>query len=187
MKIERASGAKLEATFEEFKMSKSFTLYEMLVLIAVLSIVLLIALPNLLGSRMLANEATAIGSLRQLNLAQTFALERDSDGDGVRNYVSLSVLIGAKLVSLEGNNASNATGVVFASGYAYECEPSSSQALASTRWCAVTNPASFAVTGNRAFCINQSGLISVRTTSAIALVEMQPDCDPPLDTRSLSK
>jgi prepilin-type N-terminal cleavage/methylation domain-containing protein len=53
---------------------KGFSLIELLIVVAIILIIAAIAIPNLLRSRIAANEASAVGSLRSINTAQvTFA------------------------------------------------------------------------------------------------------------------
>ena len=48
-----------------------FSLIEMLIVVAIILVVAAIAIPNLMRSRIAANEASAVGSLRTLNTAET--------------------------------------------------------------------------------------------------------------------
>ena len=52
------------------KKQKGFSLIELLIVVAIILIIAAIAIPNLLRSRMAANEASAVGSVRTLNTAQ---------------------------------------------------------------------------------------------------------------------
>jgi type IV pilus assembly protein PilA len=47
--------------------NKGFSLIELLIVVAIILIIAAIAIPNLLRSRIAANEASAVGSLRTLN------------------------------------------------------------------------------------------------------------------------
>jgi type IV pilus assembly protein PilA len=51
------------------KKQKGFSLIELLIVVAIILIIAAIAIPNLLRSRMAANEASAVGSIRTINTA----------------------------------------------------------------------------------------------------------------------
>src|SRR5579864_5328846 len=51
------------------KKEKGFSLIELLIVVAIILIIAAIAIPNLLRSRMAANEASAVGSVRTINTA----------------------------------------------------------------------------------------------------------------------
>src|ERR1700745_1176709 len=49
---------------------KGFSLIELLIVVAIILIIAAIAIPNLLRSRIAANESSAVGSIRTLNTAE---------------------------------------------------------------------------------------------------------------------
>ena len=70
---------------------KGFSLIELLIVVAIILIIAAIAIPNLLRSRMAANESSAVGSLRTINTAEvTFSTTYPTVG-----FAALSALGGS--------------------------------------------------------------------------------------------
>ena len=66
-----------------------FTLIELLVVAAVISILLAIAIPNLIKARISANEANARKALQTMRDAEYEYFEQDMDGNGMRDFTAL--------------------------------------------------------------------------------------------------
>jgi len=74
-----------------------FTLVELIIVISIISILAAVAIPNLLSSRIGANESSAIATLRQMQSAQTVVQTMrtiDQDLDGVGEYAWLAEMTG---------------------------------------------------------------------------------------------
>jgi prepilin-type N-terminal cleavage/methylation domain-containing protein len=103
-----------------------FTLIELMIVIAIIAIIALIAIPNLLSSRLVANETSTIGTLRSLSSAEAEFQARqicDQDADGLGEYGFLQELAGSVIPRgaaslLDPPSISQALGNVDASGFA---------------------------------------------------------------------
>src|SRR6202166_2239383 len=146
------------------KKQKGFSLIELLIVVAIILIIAAIAIPNLLRSRIAANEASAVGSVRTLTTAQ--GSYSSAYGTG---YVKLPDLGGAAGWVAAAANACLIDPVLTLgtkSGYTVASVPNTGAGTTVSPFNAFeTNATPFsASTGTRAFCADQSGVIRYNTT-----------------------
>jgi prepilin-type N-terminal cleavage/methylation domain-containing protein len=74
-----------------------FTLIELMIVVAIIAIIAAVAIPNLLSSRLSANESSAVATLRTVSSAQAQAQTGayvDTDSDGMGEFLYLGELSG---------------------------------------------------------------------------------------------
>jgi prepilin-type N-terminal cleavage/methylation domain-containing protein len=132
------------------KSQAGFTLIELMIVIAIISIIAAIAIPNLLAARKHGNEINAVGALKTIITAETVFNQKDADGDGNLDYGMLSELRAETLVDPVVGSGTKA-------GYLFEVTYS----FMTSEWLffAVATPALPQQSADRYFCANQAGNI----------------------------
>ena len=134
---------------------KGFSLIELLIVVAIILIIAAIAIPNLLRSRMAANEASAVGSLRTINTAAvTYSSTYPSNGYPA-NLSNLGTSGAATSASADLIDAVLAGGTK--SGYTFKFKGDGN--TPSTGYSIVATPVSIGTSGQRGFFTDQSGVI----------------------------
>jgi type IV pilus assembly protein PilA len=157
---------------------KGFSLIELLIVVAIILIIAAIAIPNLLRSRIAANEASAVGSLRTINTAevtyastyptQGFATDLGTLGGTGTSATSATALLLDNVLGAAGGSA--APGNV-KSGYSFYVTATGAQPVPT--YSSNANPVSVDQTGKRYFYSDSSGVIRYNTT-VTALVTDSP-------------
>ena len=139
------------------KKQKGFSLIELLIVVAIILIIAAIAIPNLLRSKMAANEASAVGSLRSLNTAcVTYSTTYGSYPAGLSNLGPGSPATSTTADLIDSVLASGTK-----SGYTFTFTGG-----AGTTYSITAIPVTVGTTGQRAFYTDQSGVIRANTSGA---------------------
>ena len=140
---------------------KGFSLIELLIVVAIILIIAAIAIPNLLRSRMAANEASAVGSIRTINTSEvTYASTYPNVG-----FSADLTSLGGTLAVPTSTQAGLLDPVLAAgtkSGYAFTYATTAGAGSATNPYVGYTIvglPVSTGQSGQRGFFSDQSGVI----------------------------
>ncbi len=142
---------------------KGFSLIELLIVVAIILIIAAIAIPNLLRSRIAANEASAVGSMRSINTAQvTYASTYPEVGFGA-NLANLGPGSGTISSTSAGllDNVLGCTGTTCnKSGYTFSVSGTTSA------YTSHGDPITTGQTGQRSFYSDASGVIRYNASAS---------------------
>ena len=142
---------------------KGFSLIELLIVVAIILIIAAIAIPNLLRSRMAANEASAVGSLRTINTAEvTYASTYPTMG--FTTLTNLGGPAGAAPTSAAAGLLDSVLASGTKSGYSFTL--SGDGQTPSVFYSSNANPVTAGQTGVRFFYSDSSGVIRYNTTTS---------------------
>ena len=144
-----------------------FTLIELLIVVAIISIIAAIAVPNLLRSKMTANETSATVSLKALNSAEVMYAASCGNGGEAVSFITLGTpppgttdgFLSADLTrsptpQKNGYNFTLGPGAGAAAG-PNDCNGTATQ----TAYYATAVPMTFGTTGGRSFATNASNTV----------------------------
>jgi len=153
---------------------KGFSLIELLIVVAIILIIAAIAIPNLLRSKMAANEASAVASLRTYNTT-IIAYQTTYGTMPTTDFSQLGPVSGGGTPSASAADlVDSLLGVAnpaVKSGYSFRYAPVSATPVTQYTILAVPQSAS---TGQRQFFTDQSGVIRQTTDGTTPTVTSTP-------------
>ena len=151
---------------------KGFSLIELLIVVAIILIIAAIAIPNLLRSKMAANEASAVASLRTYNTAivsysTTYGTDPSTNLSELGPATTPSSTAADLVDSLLGSAAP------VKSGYTFTYTPGAASNSVISQYSITAQPQSSS-TGQRYFFTDQSGVIRQTTDGTAATAASNP-------------
>ena len=151
---------------------KGFSLIELLIVVAIILIIAAIAIPNLLRSKMAANEASAVASLRTYNTAiVSYSTTYGTDPATNLSALGPSTTPSSTAADLVDNLLGTAAPVK--SGYTFSYTAGAASNGVISQYSITAQPQSSS-TGQRYFFTDQSGVIRQTTNGSAATATSTP-------------
>ena len=166
------------------KKQKGFSLIELLIVVAIILIIAAIAIPNLLRSRMAANEASAVGSIRTLNTASI--TYNSTYGNGFPpSLTAIGTTTGSAVSCTNAQLIDTVLTAGSKSGYNFALITGATQLTSAQSTCTgglgysdgyvvTATPITTGTTGQRAFCSDSSGVIRFNASGTVGYTS--PNC-----------
>jgi type IV pilus assembly protein PilA len=145
------------------KKQKGFSLIELLIVVAIILIIAAIAIPNLIKSKMAANEASAVGSTRTINTGEVnYAASCPATG-----YSASLLELSTGAICPGGQNIIDPVLAGGAkSGYTFTYKATVGADGLNDTYTIASTPSTVGTTGQRQFCSDQTGVIRYSLTGA---------------------
>ncbi len=149
---------------------KGFSLIELLIVVAIILIIAAIAIPNLLRSKMAANEASAVGSVRTIITSEvSFATTYGTGFAGQLSFLGGTCSVAVPATATAACLIDPVLAAGTKSGYNFVATPNTGAGTATNPFTGLEIngwPLNPGTTGQRSFCADQSGVIHFDTTGA---------------------